>query len=172
MGRWVVAPLVLAVVLGVLGCGSTAQVGAPSSSNTSLPSSSPSASSSSPAHGPVLRGVAVTPFDCSAKLRQGVGGVPVRVPAGEVTEFLLCPMPSQQPSQAVKVVPGNAHFAPLLGALTAADAPRSTGICPMYADEVQVILAKTRTEVLRATIPVDGCGHYQHINVLMAARSN
>jgi len=42
----------------------------------------------------------------------------------------------------------------------------------MYADEVQVILAKTRTEVLRATIPVDGCGHYQHINVLMAARSN
>jgi hypothetical protein len=96
----------------------------------------------------------------------------VRVPAGEVTEFLLCPMPSPQPSRAVRVVPDNAHFAPLLGALTAADATRSTGICPMYADVVQVILARTRTVVLRARIPVDGCGHYQHINVLTAARSS
>lgn len=170
MGSKVMAAVVLSVVLGVSACSSSARVGPPSSSNTSLSSSSLSASST--ARGAVLRGVPVTSFDCSPNLTPGVGGVPVQVPARDVTGFLLCPMPSPQHSRAVTVVAGNVHFGSLLGALTAPDMPRSTGRCPMYADAVQVILAKTRTGVMRATIPVDGCSHYQHVDVLMAARAS
>jgi hypothetical protein len=165
----VVAPVVLSVVLGVTACGSPAHVGPPSSSHASLPSSSPSASSTSSARGAVLRGVKVALLHCPPNLMQGVGGVPV--PARDVTEFLLCPMPSLQHSTAVTVVAGTVHFGPLLAALTAADLPRSTRVCPMYADGVQVILASTQSGVMRVTIPVDGCGHYQHVDVLVAARA-
>jgi hypothetical protein len=158
----VIAAVVLSVVLGVSACSSPAHVGPPPS---------PSASSST-ARGAGLRGVRVTSFDCLPNLTQAVGGVHVQVPARDVTEFLLCPMPSAQHLGAVTVFAGNVHFGPLLGAFTAPDMPRSTRVCPMYADAVQVILARTRTGVMRATIPVDGCGHYQHVDVLMAARAS
>jgi hypothetical protein len=169
VGGRVIAAVVLSVVLGVSACGSPAYVGPPPASHTSPPSSSPSASSSSSARDVVLRGVPVTSLHCPPNLMQGVGGVPV--PARDVTEFLLCPMPSPQRSTAVTVIAGTVHFGPLLAALTAPDLPRSTGVCPMYADAVQVILARTQSGVMRVTIPVDGCGHYQHVDVLMAARA-
>jgi hypothetical protein len=168
VGSKVIAAVVLSVVVGVSACGSPAHVGPPSSSHTSKPSSSPSASSSS-AHGAVLRGVPVTFLRCPPNLMQGVGGVPV--PARDVTEFLLCTMPSARRSTAVTVSASTVRFGPLLAALTAPDLPRSTRVCPMYADAVWVILARTRSGVMRVTIPVDGCGHYQHVDVLMAARA-
>jgi hypothetical protein len=169
VGSRVIAAIVLSVGVGVSACGSPAHVGPPSSSHTSKPSSSPSASSSSSAHGAVLRGVPVTFLRCPPNLMQGVGGVPV--PARDVTEFLLCPMPSARRSTAVTVSASTVAFGPLLAALTAPDLPRSTRVCPMYADAVRVILARTRSAVMRVTIPVDGCGHYQHVDVLMAARA-
>jgi hypothetical protein len=172
VGSRVIAAAVLSVVLGVSACTSPMHVGPPSSSNTSPPSSSPSASSSPAARGAVLRGLPVTSFACPPNLIRAVGGVPVPLPASDVTEFLLCPMPFPQHSRAVRVIAGNVHFGLLLRALTAPDLPPSTGLCPMYADAVQVILAKTRTVVMRAAIPVDGCGHYQHVDVLTAARAS
>ena len=172
MGNRVIAAVVLSVLLCVSACSSPAHLVPPSSSNTSLSSSLPSASSTSTARDAVLRGVPVTSFGCPPNQMQPVGGVRVHVPASDVTEFLLCPMPFPRHSRAVTVFAGTVHFGPLLGALTAPDMPRSTGMCPMYADAVQVILAKTRTGVVRATIPVDGCGHYQHVDVLMAARAS
>ena len=172
MGRRFIAPLVLVVALGVSSCGSLARVDSPSSPNTAQLSASPSASSSSRSGGPVLRGVPVLSFSCPPKLGQGAGRVPVRVPAGDVTAFTLCPMSSSHYPTAVRVVAGNVHFRALLEALTAADAPRSNAMCPMYADVTQVILARTRTGVVRVRIPIDGCGHYQHVDVLMAARVN
>ena len=170
MGRKVIDGVVLSIVLGLSACSSPAGVGPSSSSSTSGPSSTPSVSSSSTSGSAVLRGVPVTSFDCRPNLTQGASGV--QVPAPDVSEFLLCPMPSAQHSRAATVVAGNLHFGPLLDALTATDIPRSTRRCPMYAEAVQVILAKTRTGVIRVKIPVDGCGHYQHLDVLMVARSS
>ena len=84
--------------------------------------------------------------------------------------LVLCLISSSHYPTAVRVVVGNVHFRALLEALTAADAPRSNAMCPLYADVTQVILARTRTGVVRVRIPIDGCGHYQHVDVLMAAR--
>jgi hypothetical protein len=172
MGRRFIAPFVLVVALGVSSCGSVVRVDSPSSRSTAPLSASPSASSSSASGGPVLLGVPVPSFGCPPKLEQGAGRVQVRVPAGDVSAFTLCPMSSSHYPTTVRVVAGNVHFRALLEALTAADAPRSNGMCPLYADVTQVILARTRTGVVRARIPIDGCGHYQHVDVLMAARAS
>ena len=169
VGSKVIAAVVLSVVLGACACGSPAHVDPPSASKTSM---SPSASLASTVGGAVLHGVAIPSFDCRPNLTQGVGGATVEVPARDVTEFLLCPMSFPQHSRAVTLVADNVHFSALLGALTAPDMPRSTPICPMYADALQVILAKTRTRAVSARIPIDGCGHYQHVEVLMAAHAS
>lgn len=56
---------------------------------------------------------------------------------------------------------GDPRFAPLASALSEADLPRQSGPCPLYADVVQPVLARTTSQVLWVHVPVDGCGHYR-----------
>ena len=113
------------------------------------------------AAGPVLRGEVTGPFVCPpAGADPGSGAT---LPAASVTELLICsPAVPNGPRAAVTVGPSSPQFGPLLSALSGRDEPRAAGqICPLYADVVQPVLARTASTVLVVHIPVDSCGHYQ-----------
>jgi hypothetical protein len=97
-------------------------------------------------------------------------------PIGTPQTFLLCAleMPGQA-SRNVTVAAGGSAFDSLVSALSRADepAPGPGTVCALYADLVQVVLAKTDAGVYRISIPVDGCGHYERsaLTALQAARA-
>jgi hypothetical protein len=97
-------------------------------------------------------------------------------PIGTPRAFLLCAleMPGQ-PSRNITVDAGGSVFDSLVSALSPADepAPGPGTVCALYADLVQVVLAKTDAGVFQVSIPVDGCGHYQRsaLTALQAARA-
>lgn len=88
-----------------------------------------------------------------------------------MTGLLICPLQVPNATQAATSVgPSSPWFPALLSALSASDVPRQSGPCPLYADVVQHLLARSATEVILVHIPVDGCGHYQ--GAAMTAISN
>lgn len=66
------------------------------------------------------------------------------------------------------------EFAALLSALSRPDEPKTSAVCPLYADMLQVVLAKTGAHSYQVSLPVDGCGHYQRLvlDALNHARGN
>jgi hypothetical protein len=120
---------------------------------------------------PSIRGAALSVYSCHA---QEVGQAASVAPA-QVLQFRLCALPYQGPSShTVTIRRGDSDLGRLRRALSAPDAPKSTGACPMYADVVQQVLAKTASGYLLVHIPVDGCGHYQSaaLAALNAARAD
>ena len=121
----------------------------------------------------VLRGVPVRGLECSLPAESsGVGPVPIE----GVQAFRLCPLgaPGSQ-STAVTVGANDPAFAGLVRALSAADEPATIGaVCAAYADQPQVVLAKTAGRDYQVTIPTDGCRHYQReaLDALNRARGN
>lgn len=139
----------------VTACASTSPSG--SGATTSVPESTTTTSA-----GPrELRGSPVARFACPTTPTEG-GRAPVRVAVSSVTGVLLCPTatPSGSGSE-VTLTPSDPAFDPLLVALARPDDPRSTGPCPMYADLVQPVVARTSSVVILVHVPVDGCLHYQ-----------
>lgn len=156
----------IVLVLGALLSGSACSGSSLSTSGQSQVTPAPGPT----AAGPALRGIEVTAFACSPEVLRASAREPIHIPLSDVTAFLLCPSP--QNASAVTVHPGDEHFRSLLAVLSAPDAKPSISACPQYADLLQIILANTRTGAARVRLPVDGCGHYQHVAILIAARTH
>ncbi|HVW79790.1 MAG TPA: hypothetical protein VHB69_02465 [Mycobacteriales bacterium] len=125
------------------------------------------ATSSSPA----IRGSALGVYSCRAQ----ASGTAVSVAPRQVYRFRICAQLDPGASgRTVNVKRGDHDFARLRSALSAPDQPRTTGVCPMYADVSQAILARTASGDLLVHIPVDGCGHYQSaaLAAISAARAD
>lgn len=106
-----------------------------------------------------LTGYRVAEFTCPSSMNPGAQ---VHIPSSSVTVILLCPpeIPHEQ-QKATAVGPVNPAFGSLLIALTAPDAPRSTGACPALAMVPSPILVRTVSESILVKVPVDGCGFPQ-----------
>lgn len=104
--------------------------------------------------GAVLRGTVSDSFNCPPS----GGGASSTVSTSAVTALLVC---GREGKEDVTLSPGDRRFAPLVSALSEADLPRQSGPCPLYADVVQPVLARTASQVLVVHVPVDGCGHYR-----------
>ncbi|HVT21253.1 MAG TPA: hypothetical protein VHE57_07700 [Mycobacteriales bacterium] len=88
-----------------------------------------------------------------------------------VTTLRVCPVvapsPFNKPATAVTLPVGDPRFTDLLRALSLPDLPRAKGMmCPLYADLVQPVLARTASTAILVHLPVDGCDH-----VLSSVRS-
>jgi hypothetical protein len=139
------------------------------------PGSGTRSTSSSATPTGALRAAPVGAFVCSTQDDQGLAagtGTPVTVPSGAVQAFLLCPLPLPTgPGKPVLVVRADPGFSALLGLLSSPDQPPTAQACAMYADAPQVVLARTAGGAYAVHIPVDGCGHYQHPEILGALRT-
>jgi hypothetical protein len=154
---WCLPLLVLLAACGGTGGGGKA------SPSTTAPA--PSASG--------LRGVSVQALACPARVVTP-SAKPARIDAPQA--FLLCALDIPgQPSTNVTVAAGGPAFDSLVSALSRADepAPGPGTVCALYADMIQVVLAKTTAGVYQVSIPVDGCGHYERpaLTALQAARA-
>lgn len=147
---------VLAAV-AVAGCGASGSTGG---SGSAAGSASPApTSTASAAAGGVLRAVHVAAVNCSL-----TGALPalVDLPVHRVTAFVLCPLEAGTRAGArVRVPAGSPAFDRLARALTARDAPRAKGACPLYAEVRRLVFATTAQGPYLVRIPVDGCGHYR-----------
>ena len=148
--------LSLALLLGA--CGSGGDSSSPGSTTTTPGADTTTTSPAVPPAG--LRGVRVRAFACTPRpISAASSPEPVAVPDA----FLLCPLGvPEQPDRAVTVAAGRPSFAALVAALSAADEPPGKGVCPAYADALQIVLARTHAGVYLVTIPTDSCRHYQH----------
>lgn len=133
----------------IAACGSPAKVSTPGSTSTSVPTRSTR----------VLRGTAVGSFECRPQqVSSGVGSIPINA----VQTLLLCPLSTAgAPTKPVTLGVDRPTFTALIAALAAADEPPTPGaVCPLYADLLQVVVAKTSDGVYQVSIPTDACRHY------------
>ncbi len=148
----------MSFVVLVAACGSSTGSGSPTTTTTTT--TVPTTTTTVPTTPGGLRGVAVQALTCPAR---AVTAASKPAPIGTPRTFLLCAlgMPGQ-PSKNVTIAAGAPTFAPLVSALSAADAPAPGPgtVCAAYADLPQVVLARTDAGVYQVSIPVDGCGHY------------
>ena len=106
-----------------------------------------------------LRGVPVSKFECPSRPVSPTANVTT---IAEVEVLLVCPLGMPGPtSKAVTVAATDPQFAVLVTALSAPDEAPTTGACPMYADALQYVFAKTPDGVYQVSIPTDACRHYQ-----------
>ena len=106
-----------------------------------------------------LRGVALRELSCPARPKSPNRGA---VAIGGVQEFLLCRSGLQGVARPPLIVTATEpQFTRLLTALSAPDAPPTTGACKVLSELEIVLLAKTPGGAFQVSIPLDGCGLYQ-----------
>lgn len=91
-----------------------------------------------------------------------------------VTTVMLCPpeIPRQQDNPTI-LTAAKPAFRPLMVALAAPDAPRSTGPCPAMAVVPAPVLVETTSLTALVKVPVDGCGFPQQaVQLAIAAAKN
>ncbi len=144
--RWMLIVLGVSVATVLASCAST-KYSAP-------PAASPD----------VLRGSSLEVVACPTSTPAGPA---ITMQTAEVKEIVLCPVREgiapPTPGAPTTVAASNAAFAGLLAALAGPDltAERQAVYCPAYADNPQIVEAKSLVAVMAVHIPTDGCGHYQ-----------
>ena len=150
----------LSFVWLVAACGSSTHVSTPGSTSTTRGSANTTSTTVSIPSTRVLRGAPVGSFECPPR---PVSSVVSSIPIDAVQTLLLCPtsMPGLS-ANAVTLGADRPIFKTLIAALSAADEPPTRGaVCPLYADLLQVVVAKTSGGVYQVSIPTDACNHYQ-----------
>ncbi len=150
----------LSVVWLVAACGSSAHVSTPGSTSTTRGSAITTSTSVPTPSTRVLRGTPVGSFECRPR---PVSSVVSSIPITAVQTLLLCPLSTAGVSaNAVTLGVDRPIFKVLIAALSASDEPPTGGaVCPLYADRLQVVVAKTSGGVYQVSIPTDACKHYQ-----------
>lgn len=126
-------------------------------------SAPPSAGNRPPAtagSGGVIRGERLPSYACPTG-RTASTGAQVTVAPSAVTGILLCPLSSPlMTGRLVRLTPTDVGFDSLTRALALPDQSPSPGVCPMYADVPQTVVADTADGALLVHIPVDACRHF------------
>lgn len=108
-----------------------------------------------------IRGVRLDSFSCNAS---ATSSRKLMLQPNRATAFLLCPVipPSAQTKTTAIEVTAGTSFHRLVATLSAPDERPSSRPCAAVALAPQRVVALTRSGAVLVTIPVDGCGLYQH----------
>jgi hypothetical protein len=150
----------LSLVWLVAACGSSAHVSTLGPTSTTRGSADTTSTSVPTPSTRLLRGTPVAGFECPP---HPVSSAVSSIPIDAVQTLLLCPLGTAGVSaDAVTLGVDRPIFKVLIAALAEADEPPTRGaVCPLYADLLQAVVAKTSGGVYQVSIPTDACKHYE-----------
>ena len=112
-------------------------------------------------------GAPVATVDCKNQLTPTGPEGPVE---GAIQEYIICPVPDYTSMSAglkggpypVVLSSGTPEFTKFTALMSEPDGSPTPGqACPMYADVMRLVYARSTTGIWSLHIPVDSCHHYQ-----------